>query len=136
MAEQIEITYADKVFKLSAGQKITFKGGKVMQSDIGVKAVEAEEVKMATVEIIVTGHNSGAVCFYDDKEFISSLPVGTTTITVPIGSFLDFEHDSQYISVFETYTENIEPFHTYSAYVNGDGSIQLHYTAGGGGSND
>lgn len=44
--EYIEITYADKVFKLAAGQKITFKGGKVMQSDIGVKVVASEEIKL------------------------------------------------------------------------------------------
>lgn len=51
MAEQIEITYSDKVFKLSAGQKITFKGGKVMQGDIAVKVVQAKESEMITVRL-------------------------------------------------------------------------------------
>lgn len=40
--EHIEVTYADKVFKLSAGQKIVFKGGRVTLADIVAKVVEAE----------------------------------------------------------------------------------------------
>lgn len=57
MAEQIEITYADKVFKLSAGQKITFKGGKVMQADI-VAVVSAEEVKLISFTISGTTYQA------------------------------------------------------------------------------
>lgn len=51
MVEQIEITYGDKIFKLTTGQKITFKGGKVMQSDIVAKAVEGEEVTLISFTI-------------------------------------------------------------------------------------
>jgi hypothetical protein len=51
MSEQIVITYADKVFKLTQGQKITFKGGKVMQSDIGIKVVASESVTLISFTV-------------------------------------------------------------------------------------
>jgi hypothetical protein len=54
MAEQLEITYGDKVFKLSAGQKCTFKGGKVMQSDI-VAVVSASEGEVALISFTISG---------------------------------------------------------------------------------
>lgn len=38
--EYLEITYNGKTYIITAGQKLTFKGGKTMQGDIVVKAID------------------------------------------------------------------------------------------------
>ena len=53
--EYLEITYNGKTYTISAGQKITFKGGKTMQGDIAVKVVQGEEEEPEEKYYIASG---------------------------------------------------------------------------------
>ena len=56
--DSVTITYGDRTITLTAGQKCTFKGGKVMQSDIVATVSASEEVTLGDITITVNSFST------------------------------------------------------------------------------
>ena len=119
--ETVEITYNGKTITLTAGQKCTFKGGKVMQGDI-VAVVSASEEE-ATVTIDNTGSIEGHFgIIFNGETTEYELPTGVTEITVPIGATINFYNYGAYIWFMTSISGDIE-----SNTINGDCTIEGYF---------